>query len=122
MRESTATGRSGVANSNHEPHGWGAKRWSAGRATDRTAAVTPGGASVSKPTGAPVAGSNARQTGTNATPVAMRIAASTRLRRCIVLVPSLIGRPEGSPAAARADTTGTIASPHQATPRIAYSP
>ena len=50
------------------PTGCGAKRRSPGCARPRSAAVTPGGASVSTPTGAPVAGSTARQMGTNATP------------------------------------------------------
>ena len=45
------------------------------------------------------------------------------LSRCIVRVPSTAGRPVApAPAAASAATTGTIARPHHATPRIAYRP
>ena len=77
IRESMATSTSGTANSNHEPHGCGWNtRWAPAAAASRTAAVRPGGASVSRPSGAPVRGSTGRQTGNRATAVSASSAAT----------------------------------------------
>ena len=122
MRESMATGRSGRANSNHEPHGCGLNSRSLGPAVSRSAAVMPGGALPTTPAGASRPGSIGRQTGSSAIPASDDRPGDDEVepahqRRAEGLGLAPARRPVRSPSTPA--IAATAPSGHQATPRIA---